>query len=366
MNGAEWLDKNEYEDATRDLMVQAAETCEAARAAGDLDLALGAKAVELRIARMLSLQQHCVVAAAEVLELWPAFARAAERGGDKTERRVIWGMKYAAGAAMDLPEIPLATIDQLVGVLGEMLTFWGKKPWAVWLLEARRAYIAGDRTGLAGYLEKVPPTINRYTHFYEHTDCPGCAVQQLAEFLGPEAKPDDVELLLGPVLDAGRRFPNEPDDKRMILDLLFGDDPACAHAKVRGPALFARVLARDGQWQRAVPYARRSEAAAEGCNHEQKIRAWLATLEIARAQRDGDAIIGTWSKLAPALDALEDPYEILDGLLAGHAALRALPEGDVARAPIGAMADRCRALADRLDARLAKPHHRGDVDARLG
>ena len=172
MNGAEWLDKNEYEDATRDLMVQAAETCEAARAAGDLDLALGAKAVELRIARMLSLQQHCVVAAAEVLELWPAFARAAERGGDKTERRVIWGMKYAAGAAMDLPEIPLATIDQLVGVLGEMLTFWGKKPWAVWLLEARRAYIAGDRTGLAGYLEKVPPTINRYTHFYEHTDKP--------------------------------------------------------------------------------------------------------------------------------------------------------------------------------------------------
>ena len=162
MNGAEWLDKNEYEDATRDLMVQAAETCEAARAAGDLDLALGAKAVELRIARMLSLQQHCVVAAAEVLELWPAFARAAERGGDKTERRVIWGMKYAAGAAMDLPEIPLATIDQLVGVLGEMLTFWGKKPWAVWLLEARRAYIAGDRTGLAGYLEKVPPTINQF------------------------------------------------------------------------------------------------------------------------------------------------------------------------------------------------------------
>lgn len=365
MSRAEWLEKNEWEPPTRDLMVEVAKVAEEARAEGDLSLALGAKGVEIRIARMMSLQEHCVVAAAEVLEAWPELARTPPSDGDRAERRLVWGMKYAAGAAMDLPEIPLPTVDALVAALGEMLAYWGKKPYALWLLEARRAYIAGDKAALAPFLEKVPPTINRYTHYYEHTDCPGCAVQQLAEFLGPGADPEAVEAILAPVLEPGRRFPNEPAEKQMILDLLLGDDAACDHAKVRAPALFARTLASAGQWQRAVRYAKRAEGAAESCNDEQKIRAWLAAIDVARAQADAGRVTELASMLSRALEPLQDPYEQLDGLLAVHAALGALPPGVPAREGRAAIAARCRELAVRLDARLDSPHHAADVAARL-
>jgi hypothetical protein len=363
MNPAEWLKKHEYDDASRELMVEAARIAEEARASGDFALAIGAKGVEMRVARMLSQQQHCVVAGAEVLEAWPAFAKAGAKDDELVERRVVWGMKYAAGSAMDLPEIPLATVDSLIAALGEMLAFWGRKPYALWLLEARRAYIAGEREKLAPYMEKVPPTINRATHFYEHTDCPGCAVQQLAEFLGPDAKPDEVEAILAPVLEPGRSFPNEPEEKRMILDLLFGDDPACDHAKVRAPAHFARVLAKAGQWQRAVPMARRAETAAEGCNEEQKLRAWLGSLEIARASKNAGDVERLWAQMRPVLDKLEDPYEVLDGILAGHAALRVLTPPP---AELATLAERARAIAKRLDTRLASPHHAADTEKRLG
>ncbi len=120
-----------------------------------------------------------------------------------------------------------------------------------------------------------------------------------------------------------------------------------------------------GQWQRAVRYARRAESAAESCNDEQKIRAWLASIDVARAQVDEGRITELASALSRALAPLEDPYEQLDGLLAVHAALGALPAGAPAREGRGAIAARCRELAVRLDARLGSPHHAADVAARL-
>ena len=53
------------------------------------------------------------------LELWPELRRRPIPEDDPYDikSRLVWGMKYAAGSAMDIPEIPLATTDEVLAVL---------------------------------------------------------------------------------------------------------------------------------------------------------------------------------------------------------------------------------------------------------
>jgi len=337
-------------DATDATLVELAELAAATRAAGDVEAAALARAIEVAHARHIGRHQHAVVAGAELLELWPEVRRRpvpTGEGDDKDEldlaRRLAWGLKYVAGSAMDLPEIPLATSDGVLAVLGEVLAHYDYEPFAQWTLQARRAYIAGDDAALAELVHRLAPTVTRYNHVYECADCPGCMLLQFAEWLGPDASDADVEEVLAPCLGRKPYLPDGPMSR--ILDLLYGPAGTCENAERTVPVLLARAYLRTGRTAEALAQAERAGALAEGSDPPRVARALAARTAVIAALGQ-PAARELASELASRAEALEDAYEQLDALLVAHRVLRD-----------AAIADRARGLARRLDARIERARH---------
>jgi hypothetical protein len=348
-----------YADGTRERLVAAAELAARAEAAGDVEAAAQAKAIETRIARELGQHQHAVVACAELIDRWPALAALGELSDDTT-RMVIWGLKYGAGSAMDLPEIPLATVEEVIAHLERVLGHAGRKPWAAWELDARRAFIAGDGERLRERVAAIGPTIGRTSHAWQDSDCPGCTLLAFADYLGAEARPEEVEAVLAPVLlPSGARFPADSPETTQIFDLLYGDDPICENARATTPVKLARAYARHGRVAEARREAERALGLARGREPERVLRALVAALEVATARRAPDDIAPLAESALPIAAGLEDAYERLDADLVLHAAIGLLPTETHAalRAAIPRLADDARALARRIDARLPRPRH---------
>jgi hypothetical protein len=329
---------------TATALVELGELAGRAQAAGEVKLAVLARALEASHARFLGKHQHAVVCGAEILERWPELRAqpVAEDDEDDLQRRLVWGMKYVAGSAMDLPEIPLATTDGVLEALGEMLDHFGYKRFALWTLEGRRASIAGDE--LREIVSKIAPTITRYNHVYECSDCPGCVYLQLVEWMGPDAEAADVEEALAPVLGK-RPFLSDPESSSMVLDLLYGPSGTCENAERTAPVRLARAYARAGRLAEAHREAERASVLAENTEAERRVRALVARAVVANATKAPEAK-SLATELVERVGALEDAYEKLDALLAAHAAL-----GD------DALADQSIALAERLDARIEKKRH---------
>jgi hypothetical protein len=343
-NLATKLKKLRDADATPETLVELGEL--ARLAADDARLVTFARAIEAGHARQLGKHQHAVVAGAEMIEMWPKLRAIPHLGDEKDEldlaRRVVWGMKYVAGSAMDLPEIPLATTDGVLATLGEMLAHFDYEPFALWTLEGRRAFIAGD--DLRKITKKIAPTITRYNHVYECADCPGCVYLQLVEWMGPDASDEDVEEVLAPVLGK-KPFLPDPEGKSMILDLLYGEAGSCENADRTAPVRLARAYVHAGRLAEALREAKRAVALAEGTEAERRARANVARVAVAHAMKEKNA-----KKLATELvetaASLEDAYEQLDAFLVAHAVLRD-----------SALAKKAVELAERLDARVEKKRH---------
>jgi hypothetical protein len=340
-------------DATPETLVELGEL---ARLAGDDPrLVTFARAIEASHARWLGKHQHAVVAGAEILEAWPKL-RAIPRVKDEKDaldlpRRVVWGMKYVAGSAMDLPEIPLATTDGVLATLGEMLEHFEYEPFALWTLQGRRAFIAGD--DLRDIAKKIAPTITRYNHVYECADCPGCIYLQLVEWMGPEASDTDVEEVLAPVLGK-KPFLPDPEGMGKLLDLLYGEAGSCENADRTAPVRLSRAYLHAGRKAEALREAKRAVAMAEGTEAERRARAHVARVAVAHAMKEKDA-----KELAAALvetaSSLEDAYEQLDAFLVAYAVLHD-----------PSLAKTAQALAERLDARVEKKRHVAATQAALG
>ena len=344
-----------YADGTRERLVAAAELAARADAAGDVDAAAQAKAIETRIARELGQHQHAVVACAELIERWPQLA---ERGelSDDAKRMVIWGLKYGAGSAMDLPEIPLSTVEEVIAHLERVLGHVGREPWAAWELDARRAFIAGDDERVRARVAAIGPTIGRTSHAWQDTDCPGCTLLAFADYLGAEARPEEVEAVLAPD-SSSARFPADAPEMVTVLDLLYGDDPICDNARATTPVKLARAYARHGRVAEARREAERALARARGREPERMLRAQVAALEVAAARRALDEIAPLAEAALPIATGLEDAYERLDAALALHAAIGLLGSQATLRAELPRLAADARAIARRLDGRLARPRH---------
>jgi hypothetical protein len=332
-------------------LVELSELGAAARAAGDVEAAALARSLEAYQARFLGKQQHAVVTGAELLELWPELKKRPLPEKDELDlrRRLIWGMKYVAGSAMDLPEIPLATTDQLLAVMGEMLEHYNYQPISLWTLEARRAYIAGDEERLRERVQRLTSTVTRYNHVYQCADCPGCVLLQFVEWMGPDARDSDVEEVLGPVLGT-RPFQPDPEGMKALLDLLYGAVGACENAERSLPIKLARAYLKAGRMGEALKQAERGLVLAEGTEAERRARALLARTAVATALAQPEAS-DLARELVERAQTLEDVYEQLDALVTAHAALK---DPSLAR--------QARDLAARLDARIDKKRHVAAVE----
>jgi hypothetical protein len=322
--------------------------------AADPAQAAAAKAEEVREARALGLQQHAVVAGAELIGLIDAVGdlRAAPL------ERVAWGLKYAVGAALDIPEIPLGVVDQLIAVLSRVLVAQGKQLYAVWQLEARRWFIEGDQALVRDRLERVLPHISRTNHLRNDLDCPGCTLSQFAQYLGPEVQPEVLAEVLEPILSGRRTYRNEDPDLVRVLDLLYGPQESCENGLKASHAFYARSLIRAG---RLVEAERHVRTAARWEGTEAFFWVIAAALDLALARDDDDAVR---QAVEPVLDELprhEDAAEALELALLAARALRRL--GDPR---LGEVRDRVRALAQRLDARLPTPRHVARAEAVIG
>jgi hypothetical protein len=332
-----------HADASTAILVELGQI--AAAAADDVEAAALARALEASQARFLGKHQHAVVTGAELLELWPRLKKLPlpEKDDLDLRRRLVWGMKYVAGSAMDLPEIPLQTTDGVLAVLGEMLAHYQYEPIALWTLEARRAFIAGDEERLRERVNRLSSTVTRYHHVYQCADCPGCLLLQFVEWMGPDAAVGDVEEVLAPCL--GRRpYQPDPEPWNKLLDLLYGPSGTCENAERSVPVKLARAYLRDGRKAQALQQAERAMSLAEGTEAERRARALLARTAVAQAlgQPAGELA----RELLDRAVALEDAYEQLDAMLTAHATLR--DDG---------LAQRALELAGRLDARIDKPRH---------
>jgi hypothetical protein len=352
-----------YADGTRERMVAAAELAARADAVGDAEAGAQAKAIETRIARELGQHQHALVACAELIERWPAVAARGELS-DEAKRMIIWGLKYGAGSAMDLPEIPLATVEEVIAHLERVLAHVGRKPWAAWELDARCAFIAGDDDRLRQRVAAIGPTIGRTSHAWQDSDCPGCTLLAFADYLGP-ARPEEVEAVLAPVLEPSARFPADDPELLSVLNLLYGDDPVCENAKASTPVKLARAYARSGRLAEARREADLALSRARGREPERLLRAQVAALMVATARRAVDDIGPLADAALPIAAALEDAYERLDANLALYAAI-AITDDPALRSVLPRIADDARAIARRLDARLSRPRHVEATERALG
>jgi len=351
---------------SRERVIAFGELSSEASAEGDLHLAVLAKCREVRDARGLGLQEHAVVAGAELLGLIP---RLRERGPIKGEgsyelgRDIVWSLKYATGAALDIPEIPFSAVDDLLRVLGEMLDELERQPYALWQLEARRWFIEGEDDKVKERVERLLPHVNRTNHFYHHLDCPGCSLIGFAKYLGPGASPEAVLEVLRPLIEKGGRYDNEPEQFRMVMDLFFGERESCEVALFSSRALYAQVLARNGRAFEGARFSREALSLYGKSKLEHTVLPYIAALEVARRLRDDKAALaGAYDRLVEIIPKVEDAYERHEALLSAHAAARALGRD---QGEIDALSEQTLACARRLDARLSRPRHVRETEAAL-
>ena len=335
------------DEHTHAVVVQCADIAKRALAVNDYAVAVLARQLEAQHARSLGMQQHTVVVCAEMIELWPTLRE--QTLADDVRTRLVWTFKHGTGAAMDLPEIPLATVRDLLATLNEILEHYGVKKIPLWELEARLAWIEGDAATVRARIEQISPTIGITTHLWHGADCPGCMLMQIVTYLGPDASIEEIEAVTRP-LTSGKPF---PADKEMAsaLSLLYGDEPMCDHAKMRLPVVRARAYGRAGERPKARLHAKKALVAASGAGTEFKLRAHCAALEVAlggRGKLDEHVAF-----IAASLDSLEDPYEALDAVKLLHRAATA------SKQTAAAAEHRARALelARRIDKRLTTPRH---------
>jgi hypothetical protein len=342
-------------DASAANLVELGQIAVQAKAQNDIEAAVLARSLEAQNARFLGKHQHAVVAGAELLELWPELKKRPQPEEDELDvaKRLVWGMKYVAGSAMDLPEISLQTTDEVLEVLGEILTHYNYQLPSLWTLQARRAHIAGDDTTVKALINKLMPTITRFHHVYQCADCPGCVLLQFVEWLGPDANDGDVEEILAPCLGK-KPFPPDPKEFKSILDLLYGDFGACENAERTVPVRLARAYLKNGKAAQAKKQAERAMALAEGTEAERRARALVARTAVAHALKEDDATTLA-AELVERAAALEDAYEQLDALIVAHQVLRK-----------DALIKQSLALAERLDARVEKKRHVIETKRALG
>jgi hypothetical protein len=229
-------------------------------------------------------------------------------------------------------------------VLAEMLVHYDYQPIALWTLEARRAYIAGDEERLKERVRQLTSTVTRYNHVYQCADCPGCVLLQFVEWMGPEARDSDVEEVLGPILGT-RPFQPDPEGMKSLLDLLYGSVGACENAERSLPVKLARAYLKAGRKAEALQQAERGLVLAEGTEAERRTRALVARTAVATALGQPEAA-ELARELVERAQTLEDVYEQLDALVTAHAA-----RNDAS------LAQKARDLAARLDARIANKRH---------
>lgn len=355
----EEIDALERLDNSKERLVACADLATRALDAGDPGVFARAKSCEAKVARFVGMHQHAVVACAELMEVLPRVLALPEID-DTVERRVVWGLKYGAGSAMDLPEIPLATVRELLAALGRVLVRFGKQPTSLWELEARLAFIEGDADVLRDRVTKISPQISLTSHRQDYSDCPGCVLLQVAKWLGRDAPAEQVEAVLSPVFTK-KPFPRDVP-KQALYTLLYGDDAMCDHAKTWAPGLLARVYTRAGRLAEAKKQAARAIAAAVEVEAELRVRAQVVALEVALAADDSKAVAAWVAEIDGGRAALEDPYEELEAVVALHHGYARLDRpGELER--LRAVAT---VLARRLDARLRAPRHERETLAQLG
>lgn len=307
-------------------------------------LEAAARGLEAQHARLLGQHKHALIVGDALLELWPSLRSqpVPEKDEDDAQRRLVWGMKYVAGSAMDLPEIPLSATDRVLTVLDEILEHFEYQKPALWTLQARRAFIAGDPVG--EWVEKLRPTITRYHHAFQCADCPGCVLLQLVEWSGPEAVDVDVEEVLAPVLGRRSLVP-DPEQWRDVLDLLYGKNGICENAQRSTPVLLSRAYVRAGRIAEALQEAQRAMTLAEGVEADRRVRALVARAAVAVASRSPEAA-SLAREVVERASALESAGEQLDAFLVAHGALHD-----------DALVERSLALAERLDSRIERKRH---------
>ena len=349
MSLVEEMQEIDDEPRSQAAIVKCADLAKRALAVNDLGVVVQARQLEAQHARGLGMQQHTLVVCAELIELWP---RLREYSLDEHQiRRLVWTFKHGAGAAMDLPEIPLSTVRELLGQLAEILTHYGLKQIPLWELEARLAWIENDAKTVRARIRKISPTISLSSHLWDNADCPGCMLMEIVTYLGPNASLEEVEAVTEP-LRSGEPFPADKE-RASVLRLFYGDDPMCEHAKMRLPAEYAKAYARGGKRPQARLHAKKALAAAGAAANEFKVRAHCAALEVALGGRTPAKIDEHVAFIAASLGSIESPYEVLDAVkLLHHAAIVRKRPDEAERYRVQALE-----LARRIDKRLATPRH---------
>jgi hypothetical protein len=325
---------------------------------GDLALFARAKSRETREARFASMHRHSVVACAEMVDQMPRIL-APPDVEEKVVRALVWGLKYGAGSAMDLPEIPLATVRTLVAEMGPVLTRFGRIHAAEWLAEARLAYIEGDADTLKDRVAKISPTISVRSYRNEYSDCPGCILVQVAEWLGDDSPAEEIETVLAPAF-SGRPFPRDvPLQKFFARE--GGGDPICENGKSYSLTLLARAYARSARVAEARAKAAAAIAGSVGRSADVVLGAHVVALQAELAANHSERLAALASDVEGMRVGIEDPYQELDAVLTVHRARVRL--GDEAALP--PLRTRALELALRLDGRLERARHERQTLERL-
>ncbi len=321
---------------TRDVAVACAELAARAIASGDLQAAVIAKEHEISAATHTGMHQHAVVCCAEIIELWDQLALLPALEV-RTQRNLIHALKHGTESALELPEIDLGTARELLATLQRLLERFSISLVALWTLEARLAWIEGDRAVMKDRMERVIPSFPKRKRHLDCSDCLGCTLVDFTRYMEGETDAAELEEFAKAVMAMSSYQP-------------------CAYADRRVPAQLAVAYVRQGRIAEARRHAIKAVRLADTVGAGW-VEARTAALEVAVASADATWCTSLVDSTLPVLATLEEPYGQLAAYVAIYRALRALD-----RDPTEART-RAQGLARRIDARLASPRHLRETEA---
>jgi hypothetical protein len=339
----------------REALDEARELAADASRSADLSIQASALALEVRIARALGAQARVLASCGELLALLPALGPALRDGDEQLEQALVWALKYGAGAALDIPETPLATAEELITALEGLLARYRREPFAAWELRARLAHVRGDGVAVQELAARIRPVLSRRNHVEHHSDCPACTVVALADYVDSATPPAGLEPLLRPLLAEVPTLPGEPPGSGAVYDML-GIPAACANARMMAPARLARAYARAGRREEAVAAMDEALAAMGDAIGDRKLRVWVAALEVGAARAPDLATHA--AELAALARDCEDAALALDAHVVAVRALAGIAPELRERLRSDALT-----LASRLDARLERPRHARETES---
>ena len=308
---------------------------------------LVAKSVEVAMNRNAGNLEHSLVAASELVGLILNRTGFDDPEFQSAEGWIIHGVSSSVTAALDTPEVPLQTIDELIDMHEFLLVETQKPTLGARIGRVRRHTIAGEYDKAKSTAMQLLPTIN-------HRLCdraavyPNGAIGLILYGLAGNFTVDEVRKYLEPVFNGNEGYPGDSASYLRAKKLAYGGSLAYEPGLVTCSSCFGEALIEEGFLEEAETYLRAAVERNDCKCFLMPLTVFVRWLLAAERFEELSDVVNDLLSLARHH---EDVQEAFWGVVFAMRALAALNRHH----EIEELAEIASEKARRLDKRLAKP-----------